>query len=80
MYLEFNYVMGNLFVFSLHKFVLFFCCVLLIFFPRGKSKLVSRIFFFPLEPWTKTVLLCTIPILDEPVLLDFEPNTSVPFE
>ena len=62
------------------KFVLFSAAYYLSFSPRGKSKLVSSRFFLPLEPWTKTVLLCTIPISDEPVLLDFEPNTSIPFE
>ena len=36
--------------------------------------------FSPTRAMYKTMLLCTIPISDAPVMLDFKPNTSVPFE
>ena len=55
------------------KFLLLFCRVLLIFFPNRENKLVRSRFFLPLEPWTITVLLCTIPNLD---VLGQEPNIS----
>ena len=51
-----------------------------LFHQEGKTNWCAADFFLPLEPWMKTLLLCTTTTSDKPALLGREPNTSSAFE